>query len=68
MAITGGQRQHNSTIVIRRMNTAINEAVGMPNGTRGEWSRQQLQTIFDRIDEIGDNVRDTLASQLSQHN
>ena len=66
MAITGGQRQHNSTVVIRRMHHAINEEVGMPNGTRGEWSREQLQTIFERIDEIGDGVRETLRNQLRQ--
>ena len=39
----------------------------MPNGTRGDWSREQFSTIFDRIDEIADTVGDTLRSQLSQH-
>ncbi|ELB94342.1 type III restriction protein res subunit [Rhodococcus wratislaviensis IFP 2016] len=68
MAVTGGKRQHNSTIAIRRLHAAINNAVGMPNGTRGDWSREQLKTIFDRIDEIGDDVRDTLRSQLIQKN
>jgi hypothetical protein len=38
MAITGGRRQYNSAIVIRRMHAAVNEAVGMPKGSRGEWS------------------------------
>uniref|UniRef100_UPI003F58073E DEAD/DEAH box helicase n=1 Tax=Mycolicibacterium obuense TaxID=1807 RepID=UPI003F58073E len=66
MAITGGRRQHNAAIVIRRMNTAINQAVGMPNGTRGDWSREQLHTIFERIDELGDTVRDTLREQLNR--
>jgi len=67
MAIAGGRRQPNAAIVIRRMNTAINQAVGMPNGTRGDWSRDQLQTIFERVDELGDNVRDTLRDQLNRH-
>ena len=43
MAVTPGTRQPNAVIVIRRMTTAINEDVGMPNGTRGDWSRDQLQ-------------------------
>lgn len=67
MAVTAGPRQHNSVIAIRRLSAAINEAVGMPNGTRGDWSREQFSTIFDRIDEIADTVGDTLRSQLSQH-
>lgn len=66
MAVTGGPRQHNTVIAIRRLAAAINEAVGMPNGTRGEWSGEQLTTIFERIDEIADTVRDTLRSHLSQ--
>ncbi|MCT1355403.1 hypothetical protein [Gordonia sp. p3-SID1431] len=66
MAVTGGPRQHNTVIAIRRLAAAINEAVGMPNGTRGEWSGEQLTTIFERIDKIADTVRDTLRSQLSQ--
>jgi hypothetical protein len=38
----------------------------MPNGTRGEWSGEQFTTIFERIDEIADTVRDALQTQLSQ--
>jgi DNA repair protein RadD len=67
MAVSPGRRQHNTAIAIRRLNAAINEEVGMPNGTRGEWSREQLTTIFDRIDEIADTVRHTLRTQLAQH-
>ncbi|MFL0177003.1 MULTISPECIES: DEAD/DEAH box helicase [Mycobacteriaceae] len=67
MAITGGRRQYNSAIVIRRMNSAVNEAVGMPKGSRGEWSAEQLAMILARIDELGDTVRDTVKSQLDQH-
>lgn len=67
MAITGGKRQYNSAIVIRRMNSAINDAVGMPKGSRGEWSAEQLTTILARLDELGDSVRDTVRSQLDQH-
>ena len=66
MAVTAGPRQHNSVIAIRRLAAAINEEVGMPNGTRGDWSHEQFTTIFERIDEIADTVRDTLRSQLSQ--
>ena len=66
MAVTSGPRQHNTVIAIRRLAAAINEEVGMPTGTRGDWSREQFTTIFDRIDEIGDSVRDTLRTQLSQ--
>lgn len=66
MAVTGGRRQHNSAIVIRLLHAAINEAVGMDNDTRREWTREQMTTIFERIDEIADTVRDTLQTQLSQ--
>lgn len=68
MAVATGQRQHNSAIAIRRLHSAINEAVGMPSGTRGQWSREQLETIFDCIDDIADDVRDTLRTQLNQSN
>lgn len=68
MAVAPGRRQHNSAIVIRRLNAAINEAAGEPNGTRGQWSREQMKNIFDRIDEIGDNIRDTLRTQLGRSN
>lgn len=44
----------------------FNEEVGTPNGTRDEWSGEQFTTIFERIDEIADAVRDTLQTQLSQ--
>jgi DNA repair protein RadD len=47
MAVTGGRRQHNSAIVIRRQHATIDETIGMANNTRGEWSRGQLRTIFD---------------------
>ncbi|TXH20892.1 MAG: helix-turn-helix domain-containing protein [Mycobacterium sp.] len=66
MAVVGGRRQHNSAIVIRLLHAAINEAVGMDNNTRREWTREQMTTIFERIDEIADSVRDTLQTQLSQ--
>lgn len=66
MAVTGGRRQHNSAIVIRLLHAAINEAVGMDNNTRGEWTREQLSTIFERIDDLGDTVRDTLRAQRSE--
>jgi hypothetical protein len=66
MAVTASPRQHNSIIAIRRLAAAINEEVGMPNGTRGEWSGEQFTTIFERIDEIADTVRDALQTQLSQ--
>ena len=66
VALTPGPRQHNSVIAIRRLAAAINEDVGMPNGTRGQWSREQLKTIFERNDEIAGTVRDTLRTQLSQ--
>ena len=67
MAVNPGPRQHNTAIAIRRLNAAINEEVGMPNGTRGQWSREQLTTIFERIDEIADTVRATLKTQLAQN-
>jgi len=66
MAVTGGRREPNSTIVIRRLHAAINDAVGMDNNSRSEWTRDQLQTIFARIDSLGDTVRDTLHAQLSE--
>ncbi|MEW5808122.1 MAG: DEAD/DEAH box helicase family protein [Actinomycetota bacterium] len=66
MAVAGGPRQHNTVIAIRRLAAAINEEVGMPNGTRGQWSGAQLTTIFERIDDLGDTVRDTLRTQLSE--
>ena len=66
MAVTAGRRQYNTVIAIRRLAAAINEEVGMPHGTRGEWSGEQLTTIFERIDEIADRVRETLRTQLSQ--
>lgn len=66
MAVTGGRRQHNSAIVIRLLHAAINEAVGMDNNTRGEWTREQLSTIFERIDDLGDTVRDALRTRLSE--
>lgn len=66
MAVTAGRRQHNSAIVIRLLHAAINEAVGMDNNTRRDWTREQMTTIFERIDEIADTIRDTLQTQLSQ--
>jgi DNA repair protein RadD len=64
MAISPGQRQPNSTVAIRLLNAAINNAIGMPGGTRGDWSGEQMQTIYERLDEIGDTVRDAISSQL----
>lgn len=66
MAVAGGRRQQNSAVVIRLLHAAINEAVGMDNNTRGEWTREQLTAIFERIDDLGDTVRDTLRTQLSE--
>ena len=68
MVVSPGPRQHNSVIAIRRVAAAINQEIGMPNGTRGEWSHEQMTSIFDRLDEIADSVRDSLRIQLDQRN
>ncbi|WP_214514822.1 DEAD/DEAH box helicase [Rhodococcus sp. WY5] len=68
MAVNPGRRQHNSVIAIRRVAAAINAEIGMPNGTRGEWSHEQMTSIFNRLDEIADSVRDSLRIQLDQRN
>ncbi|MBJ8344490.1 DEAD/DEAH box helicase [Antrihabitans sp. YC2-6] len=66
MAVTPGQRQYNSAIVIRRINTAINHVAGEAKASRGQWTLEQMTTIFERLDEIGDSVRDALRDQLSK--
>jgi len=66
MAMNGGRRQHNSAIVMRLLHAAINEAVGMDSNIRAEWTREQLTTIFEPIDDLGDALRDSLRTQLSE--
>ena len=51
MAVAGGRRQQNSAVVIRLLHAAINEAVGMDNNTRGEWTREQFRSWAHRISE-----------------
>jgi len=64
--MNGGRRQHNSAIVMRLLHAAINEAVGMDSNIRAEWTREQLTTIFEPIDDLGDALRDSLRTQLSE--
>lgn len=50
----------NLQAVTRLLNGAINDALGIKSGKRGELTADQTQVAYEQLDDIGDQVRDRI--------
>ncbi|MEJ1966508.1 MAG: DEAD/DEAH box helicase family protein [Gammaproteobacteria bacterium] len=53
--------------VIRMMNKAVNERLGIQKKERGEVPRAEMETTLGDLDAIGDEVREALKKALRKH-
>jgi hypothetical protein len=48
------------------LNREINHFVGEDNGTRESWTVDQLQSAYDSLDEIGDQVAESIKTAIEE--
>jgi len=60
----GGPRGANSQAVIRLMHTAVNDSIGITSAARKTITADQAEAAMERLDEIGDGVRDRIKTVL----
>jgi type I site-specific restriction endonuclease len=60
------QRQPNHQALIVLMNIAVNESMGIPEGSRGKASAEQLKRAYERLDAIGDGLLKTIRVRLQR--
>lgn len=56
----------NVQAVTRQINGAINEALGIKSGKRGELRADQTQVAYEQLDDIGDQVRDRIKRAMKE--
>lgn len=62
----GGQPVSNEKALYSRLNASVNHAIGVPSGRRRELSAQQCLDALDRLDDIGDELRDEIRAALER--
>ena len=60
----GGPRGANSPAVIRLMHAEVNKSIGIGPDARKTITSEQAETAMERLDEIGDAVRDRIEKAL----
>lgn len=55
-----GVRGNNADALFMLLNREINNFVGRGNGTRETWTLDQLQSSYDALDDIGDQVAESI--------
>lgn len=60
----GKGRKTNLQIAIELVAREVNAELGRPSGSRGEWSRAQVEQGLGSLDAIGDRVRDQLRAKV----
>lgn len=61
-----GVRGNNASALFILLNWEINAFVGQDNGTREKWTLDQLQSTYDSLDEIGDQVADSIKTATAE--
>lgn len=61
-----GIRGHNADALFMLLNREINGFVGQGNKTRDKWTLDQLQSAYDSLDEIGDQVTKTIKTAIEE--
>jgi superfamily II DNA/RNA helicase len=62
----GGLRGNNADALFMLLNREINHFVGEGNGTRETWTLDQLQSAYDSLDEIGDQVAESIKTAIEE--
>ena len=57
-------RGNNSDALYGLLNSEINAFVGENKSTRDQWTLDQLQIAYDSLDEIGDQVAESIRLAL----
>jgi excisionase family DNA binding protein len=61
-----GLRGNNADALFMLLNREINHFVGEDNGTRETWTLDQLQSAYDSLDEIGDQVAESIKTAIEE--
>lgn len=61
-----GLRGNNADALFMLLNREINHFVGEDNGTRESWTVDQLQSAYDSLDEIGDQVAESIKTAIEE--
>ncbi|MCB9610423.1 MAG: DEAD/DEAH box helicase family protein [Polyangiaceae bacterium] len=61
-----GRGQANLPAVTRMLKRAVNEAIGIPSGSRRKPKSGELERAFTELDAIGDRVRDRIRTALEE--
>ncbi len=61
-----GVRGNNAEALYVVLNREINNFVGEPNKTRDRWTLHQLQAAYDSLDQIGDQVVETIKTAIGE--
>ena len=56
----------NVQAVTRLLQHAINDSVGIGSGERGNLSAKQNQLALERLDDLGDQVRDRIKHAMKE--
>lgn len=59
-------RGNNADALFVLLNTEINDYAGQEKRTRDQWTLDQLQTAYDALDEIGDQVAETIRIAIEE--
>lgn len=63
-----GQRPcGNRQMLYSQIHNAVNERLGIASGRRGQLTAQQCEEAFDKLDELGDEVRDAIGKSLRRN-
>ena len=61
-----GLRGNNADALFMLLNQEINNFVGQGKKTREKWTLDQLQSAYDSLDEIGDQVAATISAATEE--
>ncbi len=61
-------RMNNGTMMATLLNQAVNDTIARDSGTRGEWSRDEVELAYGELDRVADVLRDRLREKLGREN
>ena len=61
-----GVRGNNADALFMLLNREINNFVGQANKTREKWTLDQLQSAYDSLDEIGDQMTASISAAMGE--
>ena len=59
-----GRGQANLPVVTQMLKRAVNDAIGIPSGSRRKPKAEELEEVFSQLDALGDQVRERIRAAL----